>query len=228
MYDRMPADWSAALRALPSVVSLSAISDIVASRRAEATVYPAEADVFAALHLTPFDKVRAVVVGQDPYHGEGQAHGLAFSVKPPCKPPPSLRNIFLELQRDLAGTVPSDGSLVPWARNGVLLLNTILTVDAGKPGSHRSAGWQLLTDDFIRVVGARPQPTVFLLWGRHAQIKRALVDENHHVVLCAAHPSPYSATGFFGTRPFSTANERLGAMGEQPINWSLTDERGNE
>jgi uracil-DNA glycosylase len=184
-------------------------------------VYPASTDVFAALHLTPIDRVRAVIVGQDPYYREGQAHGLSFSVRPPCTPPPSLRNILRELQTDGASQEPANGSLVQWARNGVLLLNTILTVDAGKPGSHRNAGWQELTDQIIRVVAARPRPVVFLLWGRYAQRKRPLVDEAHHIVLCAAHPSPFSAKRFLGSRPFSTANTGLKQLGQPPIEWSL-------
>jgi uracil-DNA glycosylase len=222
VYDQIPDDWKSAIGDQPSAAALAAISEFVAARRAAGIVYPPEADVHAALHLTPLDQVRAVIVGQDPYHGPGQAHGLAFSVRPPSVPPVSLRNVFRELRSDLQGPDPMNGSLEPWARSGVLLLNTILTVDAGRPGSHRKAGWQELTDQLIRVVASQPQPIVFLLWGRKAEEKRALVDEARHIVLVAAHPSGYSAKGFLGTRPFSTANARLEAVGQPPIDWSLT------
>jgi uracil-DNA glycosylase len=221
MYDQIPDDWKAALGDVPSAAALTAISDFVAARRAVGVVYPDAADVFAALHLTPLDQVRAVIVGQDPYHGPGQAHGLAFSIRPPSPPPPSLRNVFRELKADLQMPDPPNGSLEPWARHGVLLLNTILTVDAGRPGSHQKAGWRALTDQLIRVVGAQPRPIVFLLWGRKAEEKGKLVDPTRHIVLVAAHPSGYSAKGFLGTRPFSTANARLAAVGQPPIDWSL-------
>jgi uracil-DNA glycosylase len=192
-----------------------------AERRAH-TVYPPEDEVFAALELTPYQRVRVMILGQDPYHGPRQAHGLAFSVRPGVTPPPSLRNIFRELHDELGCPKPRDGSLVPWAKQGVLLLNAVLTVRAGEPNSHRGKGWETFTDAVIRAVNERPEPVVFVLWGGYAARKEALIDAGRHTVLRSAHPSPLSAKrGFFGSRPFSGANTALERAGVEPIDWCL-------
>ena len=163
-----------------------------------------------------------VILGQDPYHGEGQAHGLCFSVKPGVRPPPSLINIYKELQSDLGIAPPSHGNLEAWARQGVLLLNAVLTVEAGLAASHQGKGWERFTDAVIRLVNDQPRPVVFILWGSYAQKKAAFVDRTRHLVLASAHPSPLSAhNGFFGSRPFSKANAFLVAQGQEPIDWDL-------
>jgi uracil-DNA glycosylase len=185
-------------------------------------VYPPPEDVFAALHLTPYASVKVLILGQDPYHGPRQAHGLCFSVRPGVTPPPSLVNIHKELQDDLDCPPPGHGSLEHWARQGVLLLNATLTVRAGQAGSHQGKGWETFTDEVIRVVSAKPETVVFVLWGGYARRKRPLVDTSRHVVIESAHPSPLSAhNGFFGSRPFSRANAALVAAGRDPIDWCL-------
>ena len=199
--------------------SLKAFLD---NRRAQgATIYPPEP--LRALQLTPPDRVRVVVLGQDPYHGPGQAEGLAFSVAPGVKPPPSLRNIFQELQRDLGLPAPANGSLVRWAQQGVLLLNTCLTVEDGQPASHARRGWESLTDRIIERCGATGHPKVFLLWGAHAQKKADLIDAGRHLLLFANHPSPLSArrgpVPFIGCGHFSQANAWLAQRGGQPVDW---------
>lgn len=195
----------------------------VAAERARNDVYPPEPDVLRALENTAPEAVRVVILGQDPYHGPGQAHGLAFSVRAGVRPPPSLRNIFRELQSDLSLAAPTHGDLEAWARQGVLLLNTVLTVRAGSAGSHRGHGWEEFTDRVISTVGSLPDPVVFLLWGAPAARKRSLIDEDRHTVLTAPHPSPLSAhRGFFGSRPFSRANAALRAAGRGEIDWCLS------
>lgn len=185
-------------------------------------VYPDDEQVFAALQLTPFASIRAVILGQDPYHRPGQAHGLAFSVSPGVSQPPSLRNIIAELERDLGNTAPAGGSLVPWAQHGVLLLNTALTVRRGAPGSHRHTAWEEVTDEIIKAVAAKPDPIVILLWGNPARAKRALINPDRHIVLHSSHPSPLSARrGFIGSSPFRRSNEELAQRGLAPINWDL-------
>jgi uracil-DNA glycosylase len=184
--------------------------------------YPPGSLVFNALRLTPFDAVRVVILGQDPYHGRGQAMGLCFSVPTGVTPPPSLRNIFMELGTDLDLPQPSSGDLTAWAERGVLLLNSVLTVGPGSPASHAGKGWERFTDRVIAELSARAEGIVFLLWGRHAQQKGAVVDPAKHHVLTAAHPSPYSAAnGFFGCRHFSRANGFLEAAGRPPVDWRL-------
>jgi uracil-DNA glycosylase len=176
--------------------------------------------VFNALRLTPFDAVRVVILGQDPYHGRGQAMGLSFSVPAGVAPPPSLRNIFAELGTDLDLPLPASGDLTPWAERGVLLLNSVLTVAPGSPASHAGKGWETFTDRVIAELSTRRDGIVFLLWGRYAQQKGAIVDTTRHHVLTAAHPSPYSASnGFFGCRHFSRANALLAADGRPPLDW---------
>lgn len=186
------------------------------------TVYPPQQEIFNALKLTPYDEVKVVIIGQDPYHGPNQAHGLAFSVKPGIKPPPSLINVYKELESDLGVTPPTHGHLDKWAKQGVLLLNTSLTVERGQPQSHSNIGWQTFTDEIIRSLNHHPKPIVFLLWGAHAQRKQTLITNPKHHILTAAHPSPFSAhKGFLGCRHFSKANQLLEADGRSPINWQL-------
>jgi uracil-DNA glycosylase len=200
------------------------LARFVAAERDRGEVYPGRDEVFAALHLTPFAEVKVLILGQDPYHGPGQAHGLCFSVPPGVPPPPSLQNIFAELHADLGIAPPRHGNLLPWARQGVLLLNAVLTVRARAAGSHAGKGWETFTDAVIRAVAAKPERVVFVLWGAYARRKKALIDEGRHLVIESAHPSPLSArNGFFGSRPFSRANAALVAAGRAPVDWSLPD-----
>lgn len=189
---------------------------------ANKTIYPHMNDIFNALHYTPFAKVKAVILGQDPYHGPNQAHGLSFSVQPGIKPPPSLENIFTELHGDLGIARPRHGHLMNWAKEGVLLLNTVLTVRAGQAHSHRNQGWEHFTNRVIETLNKKDHPIVYILWGRAAQSKTELINTEKHYILQAPHPSPLSAhRGFFGSKPFSQTNELLGINGLQPINWDL-------
>lgn len=218
----IPEDWARALGRRLDEPWVAELAAFVRTERRTSIVFPPEDRVFAALQLTPLSAVRAVILGQDPYHGRGQAHGLAFSVQTGTPLPPSLRNVFRELGSDLGVEPPLDGSLEPWARRGVLLLNTVLTVREGEAGSHRGRGWEQLTDALIEAVSARPEPVVFLLWGNPARAKRALIDSERHAVIESAHPSPLSAhRGFLRSRPFSRANEALAAAGAAPIDWTL-------
>ncbi len=185
-------------------------------------VYPPGKFIFNAFNLTPADKVKVVIIGQDPYHGAGQAHGLCFSVPPGVKLPPSLVNIFKELNEDLRVPVSQYGNLEKWALQGVLLLNATLTVRAGQAGSHQNKGWEVFTDSVIKAVSDHLSGIVFLLWGRYAQAKESLIDSSRHHILKAAHPSPFSAfNGFFGSRHFSKTNELLIDQGKEPIDWTL-------
>ena len=188
------------------------------------TVYPKGADIFAAFNHTPFDQVEVVILGQDPYHGDGQAHGLSFSVQKGVATPPSLKNIYKELETDIEGfKTPNHGNLTQWADEGVLLLNASLTVRAHEPGSHQGKGWEAFTDQAISQLSDKKTGLVFLLWGKFAQQKAALIDEKKHTVLKSAHPSPFSAyTGFFGSKHFSKTNEILIAEGKKPINWQIS------
>ncbi len=187
-------------------------------------VYPDMYDIFNALRYTAPEDVKAVIIGQDPYHGAGQAHGLCFSVKRGTPPPPSLQNIFKELHDDLGIPAPPHGELTSWAKQGVLLLNTTLTVREGRPMSHRGRGWETLTDAIITKLNDRPQPTAFMLWGAHAGSKAALITSPQHRIFRAAHPSPLSASrGFFGCRHFSAVNEFLRQNGIEPIDWRISD-----
>lgn len=196
----------------------------LAEERSRHVVYPPEPEVQTAFRLTPYERVRVVILGQDPYPGPGQAHGLAFSVKPGVPAPPSLLNIFKELAADLGCRIPNNGCLIPWAKQGVLLLNAVLTVRAGQPGSHRGKGWETFTDAVIRLVDAKPTPVVFVLWGRDARQKAALVDGQRHAIVTGVHPSPMSAhMGFFGSRPFSTINRALRGFDQPEIDWQIPD-----
>ena len=215
--------WKAPLQVEFDALYMAALKDfLVAEREKGKRIFPKGSEWFHALDVTPLEKVRVVILGQDPYHGEGQAHGLCFSVKPGVRPPPSLINIYKELQSDLGIAPPSHGNLEAWAKQGVLLLNAVLTVEAGLAASHQGKGWERFTDAVIRLVNDQPRPVVFILWGAYAQKKAAFVDRTRHLVLTSAHPSPLSAhNGFFGSRPFSKANAFLVAHGEEPINWDL-------
>ena len=216
--------WKASLQAdfdAPYMAALKAF--LVSERENGKRIFPKGSEWFHALDVTPLDKVRVVILGQDPYHGEGQAHGLCFSVQRGVKPPPSLVNIFKEMRSDLGLEPPSHGNLEAWAKQGVLLLNSVLTVEAGLAASHQGKGWERFTDAVIRLVNDLPRPVVFILWGAYAQKKAAFVDRSRHLVLTSAHPSPLSAhNGFFGSKPFSKANEFLVAQGEEPIDWKLS------
>lgn len=186
------------------------------------TIYPPGPLIFNAFNTTPLDKIKVVILGQDPYHGPGQAHGLCFSVQSGVPPPPSLVNIFKELQEDTGVTIPNHGNLTHWAQQGVFLLNASLTVRAGEPMSHSKIGWADFTDHVIKKISDKKEHVVFMLWGKFAQEKRTLIDENKHLILKAAHPSPLSAhAGFFGCRHFSKANEWLASKGIDPVDWSL-------
>ena len=216
-------DWNPVLRGEFAKPYWTELRRFVADERARATVYPPDADVFAALHLTPLADTRVVILGQDPYHGPGQAHGLCFSVRRGVAVPPSLANVYKELQADLGIRPPRHGDLTTWARQGVLLLNTTLTVRAGQAASHQGKGWERFTDEVLAVVNALPHPVVFILWGAAARRKKALLDARHTVIE-SAHPSPLSASnGFFGSRPFSRTNAALTAAGLEPIDWHLPD-----
>jgi uracil-DNA glycosylase len=215
-------DWNPVLRAELAQPYWPALQAFVAEERAQHPVYPAPHEVFAALHLTPYAEVKVLILGQDPYHGAGQAHGLCFSVRPGVPVPPSLVNIYKELQSDLGIEPPSHGCLEAWARQGVLLLNATLTVRARSAASHQGKGWETFTDAVIRAVNEKPERVVFLLWGASARKKRALVDTSRHVVIESPHPSPLSAhNGFFGSRPFSRANAALEEAGRTPVDWRL-------
>lgn len=184
-------------------------------------VFPPGKLIFSAFNRTPFDKVKVVIIGQDPYHGPGQANGLCFSVSPGIRKPPSLVNIFKEIQTDLGIPIPQDGNLEPWADQGILLLNATLTVKAGMPGSHQKKGWEKFTDAVIKAVSDHKKGVVFLLWGNFAQTKAELIDKNKHYILTAAHPSPLARGAFFGCKHFSKTNQLLAHEGILPIDWRL-------
>lgn len=216
----LPECWHHALRSNLNSPAFQELTRFVDAERRERTVFPPENEVFAAFRLTPLERVRVLILGQDPYHDVGQAHGLAFSVATSERLPPSLRNIFKELANDLGGIAPRDGNLSRWAEQGVLLLNSVLTVAAHAPASHAGRGWETFTDAVIQRVAERPVPVVFVLWGAHAQRKQAFI-RPPHVVISSPHPSPLSASrGFFGSRPFSRVNTALQEAGNPPIQWS--------
>ena len=185
-------------------------------------IYPKGDEYFAALNLTPFEKVKVVIVGQDPYHGPGQAHGLAFSVRPGVRFPPSLQNIFKQLKTDVGCEIPKSGSLIPWAEQGVLLINSVLTVEAGKAASHQGKGWEIFTDKIISLLNDEREHLVYVLWGSYAQKKASFVDKKKNLILAGPHPSPLSShRGFFGSKPFSKTNDYLKKHDIAPIHWQL-------
>ncbi|MBY0522239.1 MAG: uracil-DNA glycosylase [Gemmataceae bacterium] len=221
---KLPASWQAVVGDELDQPYFKDLQAFLTKERAEHTVYPPQGEEFSALALTPYDDVKVLLLGQDPYHDEGQAHGLAFSVRPGVKPPPSLKNIFKELKSDLGCTVPNNGYLEPWAKQGVLLLNTALTVRAHEANSHRNKGWEKFTDAIFRKTSERPDPVVFVLWGGNAQKKASLFDTDRHTIIQSAHPSPLSAkSGFFGSKPFSAINAALRRHGKSEIDWQLPD-----
>ena len=215
-------DWNPILRQEFDEPYWKELQAFVAGERAHHTVYPPHDEVFRALHLTPYGSVKALILGQDPYHGPGQANGLAFSVRGDVAIPPSLRNIHAEMEIDLGIARPNHGGLEPWAEQGVLLLNSTLTVRAATAGSHQKQGWETFTDRVIGALGERSEPIVFILWGAFARKKKALIDTARHSVIESPHPSPLSAhRGFFGSKPFSRTNEALRGHGLDPIDWTL-------
>jgi uracil-DNA glycosylase len=218
----IPETWREVLRNETTQAYFAQLGEFVSRERNEFNVFPSEAHVFAALQLTAPHDVRVVIVGQDPYHGAGQAHGLSFSVQHGTRIPPSLRNIYAELHTDLDIPTPTHGNLEAWAKQGVLLLNTSLTVREGEAGSHAGHGWETLTDAIISYLGSQEQHTVFVLWGAHAIKKTSLIHQ-HHTVITSVHPSPLSAhRGFFGSRPFSQVNRALSDHHQLAINWAIT------
>jgi uracil-DNA glycosylase len=220
----LPPSWQAVVGDELDKPYFHKLRDFLDAERAKHKVYPPADKVFSALDLTPYHDVSVLVVGQDPYHDEGQAHGLAFSVQPGVRPPPSLHNMFKELRDDLGCRVPNNGYLVPWAEQGVLLLNAVLTVRAHSPNSHKDKGWEMFTDAVIRKVGEKAARVVFVLWGANAQKKRPLIEGEQHAIVQGAHPSPLSAkNGFFGSRPFSKINRALRETGKPEIDWQLPD-----
>lgn len=218
-------DWAEKLSVEYKKPYYRELFNFVKEEYSRVAVYPPSGDIFNAMHLTPLSNVKCVILGQDPYHEPGQAHGLCFSVKPDIKIPPSLENIYKELHDDIGFEIPSHGYLEDWAKQGVLLLNTVLTVRAHKAFSHRGKGWEQFTDAIIRIVNEIDRPVVFLLWGKPAQEKKALLNNPKHLILEAPHPSPLSAyRGFFGCKHFSRANDFLVRNGEMPIDWTLPSE----
>jgi len=215
-------DWSYLLEQEFKQDYYLALQEFLTEEYKKYRIYPWKEDIYNALRLTPYKKTKVVILGQDPYHGKGQAHGLSFSVKPGIKKPPSLQNIFKELHDDLGVPIPDHGYLKSWAYEGVLLLNTVLTVREGEPHSHKNIGWEQLTDYIITLLNQRKTPIVFILWGRHAQHKKSLISSPWHYVLESSHPSPFSARkGFFGSSVFSKTNEILEKEGIPRIKWEL-------
>jgi uracil-DNA glycosylase len=220
---KLEASWKARLGTYLESPPMQALAAFLrAEKQAGKVIYPPGPEIFAAFEHTPFDAVRVVILGQDPYHGPGQAHGLCFSVRPGVPAPPSLQNIFKEIERDLGIPRPDHGCLTPWADRGVLLLNSVLTVEQGRPGSHQGRGWEGFTDAAIDALNREREGLVFLLWGSYAQRKGRLVDTRRHCVLQSVHPSPLSAhRGFIGNGHFSAANHYLESHGQAPVDWSL-------
>ena len=220
LLELLPAPWRAAMMPFLDPAAVAELAAFVDKEYANETVFPPREDLFAAFRLCPPEATRVLILGQDPYHKAGQAHGLSFSVRPGVAVPPSLRNVYKELRDDLGVTPPKHGDLTGWAREGVLLLNAVLTVRAATPGSHANKGWEGFTDAAIRALNARGERVVFLLWGGYARKKAELVTAPQHVVLEAGHPSPMNPRGFLGSRPFSAANAALESAGQHPIHWA--------
>lgn len=220
----MKTDWNPILSAEFAKPYWTDLQQFVHDERTKHQVFPPHDEVFAALHLTPYESVKVLILGQDPYHGPGQAHGLCFSVRRGVRVPPSLVNVYTELESDLGIEPPSHGNLEAWARQGVLLLNASLTVRAHTAASHQGKGWEIFTDEVIRAVNDKPERVVFILWGSSARKKKSFVDTSRHTVIESAHPSPLSAhRGFLGSRPFSRANAALEEAGREPVDWRIPD-----
>lgn len=219
----LPGSWGSVLGEETGKPYFGELTEFVTAEREAGLVFPSEADMLRAFELTPYEQVRVVLLGQDPYHDEGQAHGLCFSVQPGVKPPPSLANMFRELEADLGFTPPGHGHLERWAEQGVLMLNTVLTVRAHEPGSHKTKGWEKFTDAVIRTLSGRDDPMVFALWGDFAKKKATLVDKDRHRVVLAPHPSPIIGKGpkFLGSRAFSAINAALSELGCAEVDWNL-------
>ncbi|WP_107498914.1 uracil-DNA glycosylase [Actinacidiphila yeochonensis] len=223
MPSMLPDSWQAVVGGELDKPYFQQLTEFVEAERGTHQVFPPRDEVFAALEATPFEEVKVLVLGQDPYHGEGQGHGLCFSVRPGVRTPPSLRNIFKELKDEFGYPVPDNGYLMPWARQGVLLLNAVLTVRQAEANSHKGKGWEKFTDAVIRAVSEREQPAVFVLWGNYARKKLPLIDTSRHTVIEGAHPSPLSAKLFLGSKPFGRIDEALKAQGHEPIDWRVPD-----
>ncbi|RAL21039.1 uracil-DNA glycosylase [Thermoflavimicrobium daqui] len=222
MRDYLTNDWSSILKEEFTKPYFQELETFLEEEYKTQVIYPKREEIFSALQLTSYTNTKVVILGQDPYHGEGQAHGLSFSVKPGVKLPPSLRNIYKELQADLGCSIPNHGHLVKWAKQGVLMLNTVLTVRDGKPNSHKKKGWEIFTNQVITALNQREQPIVFILWGKPAQEKKALITNSHHFIIESAHPSPLAAKkGFFNSKPFSKTNEFLHNIGSETIDWQI-------
>ncbi len=217
----LPGDWHDVLGPTLQTPWFRELWSFVAAERAAGQVFPPTDEVFSAFAHTPYSQVRLVLIGQDPYHDDGQAHGLCFSVKHGVPAPPSLKNMFKELQTDLGIAPPNHGNLEGWARQGVLLLNAVLTVRAHTPNSHKDRGWEKFTDEVIAALDRRPEPIVFALWGNYAQKKGKRINSSKHIVVSGAHPSPLSAKKFFGSKPFSAIDAALAQCGHAPIDWRL-------
>lgn len=221
---QLPSDWNDILSPEMEKPYFKQLSSFVDKERKEYEIFPPEEEVFSAFQLTPYRELKVLVLGQDPYPTRGHGHGLAFSVKPGVKPlPGSLMNIFKELRDDVGTRMPNNGYLVPWARQGVMMVNAVLTVREGQANSHKDQGWETFTDAVIKAVSAKPEHVVFLLWGKYAQKKIKLIDQKKNTVIQGAHPSPLSVKLFMGSKPFSEINRALEAHGQAPIDWQIPD-----
>ncbi|MCZ2201151.1 MAG: uracil-DNA glycosylase [Cylindrospermopsis raciborskii PAMP2012] len=219
---KVPGEWGSVLSDELQKPYWKQLGEFLVQERRSQTIYPPESEVFSAFELTPYQQVNVLLLGQDPYHQRNQAHGLCFSVKPGVKPPPSLKNIYQELQQDLGFPIANHGYLTNWAKQGILMLNAVLTVREGQANSHKNQGWELFTDEVIRKVNKKPEPVIFVLWGGYARKKIKLIDTNRHLVIESAHPSPLSAyNGFFGSKPFSAINSALRIQDKPEIDWGL-------
>ncbi len=215
-------DWDKVLEIIENSEGFHKFYKVIENEYNQKTIFPPKGYIFNALKLTPYKNVKVVIVGQDPYHGEGEAHGLSFSVRKGIKIPPSLKNIYKELYDDLGITPPDNGELIKWAKEGVLLLNAVLTVEKDKPASHKNLGWEKLTDYIIKILNNKETPVVFILWGNFAKEKQKLITNKNHLIISSAHPSPFSAKyGFFGSKPFSKTNDFLIKNNIKPIDWDL-------
>jgi len=220
----IPTSWQPTLTSETEQPYYHKLQQFLDHERREHTIFPPDNQIFTALELTPYEHANVLLLGQDPYHDDGQAHGLCFSVRPGVTPPPSLANMFKELKSDVGFRIPNNGHLTPWATQGILMLNAVLTVRAHQPNSHKGQGWETFTDAIIRAMNAKERPVIFVLWGGYARKKSALIDASRHVIIASAHPSPLSArNGFFGSRPFSRINAALRAASQPEIDWQLPD-----